>query len=246
MKKLLLATSTVGLLAAAQFVTNAEAANQEHVQLQEGVHLIQWGDTLNKIAKKYDVTVEQLKKWNNLESDLIFAGEKLYVTEAVAAAHGYHATQEFVLPTGYNTTTYHTTSYNEAAYYTAPTQYTSSQSYETYDAPVAQYTSSYSNVHTQTTSSYQAPRTTAGSGSVYQQFINAGGTAAMWNSIVMPESGGNPNIVSPAGYRGLGQTKEAWGTGSVTTQTQGMINYANSRYGSVDRAIQFRLANGWW
>ncbi|SUK11733.1 SceA protein [Staphylococcus agnetis] len=247
MKKLLLATSTVGLLAAAQFATNAEAANQDQLQIQEGVHVIQWGDTLNKIAKKYDVTVEQLKTWNNLESDLIIAGEKLYVTEAAAAAHGYHATQDFILPTASHTTTYNTSSYNAAAYYTAPSQYTSTQSYETYAAPVAQYSSSsYSNVQTQTTSSYQAPRTTAGSGSVYQQFINAGGTAAMWNSIVMPESGGNPNIVSPYGYRGLGQTKEAWGTGSVATQTQGMINYANSRYGSVDRAIQFRLANGWW
>ena len=31
----------------------------------------------------------------------------------------------------------------------------------------------------------------------------------------MPESGGNPNAVNPAGYRGLGQTMESWGTGSV-------------------------------
>lgn len=46
MKKLLLATSTVGLLAAAQFATNAEAANQDQLQIQEGVHVIQWGDTL--------------------------------------------------------------------------------------------------------------------------------------------------------------------------------------------------------
>ena len=42
----------------------------------------------------------------------------------------------------------------------------------------------------------------------------------------MPESGGNPNAVNP-GYRGLGQTKESWGTGSVASQTKGMINYAN-------------------
>ena len=43
----------------------------------------------------------------------------------------------------------------------------------------------------------------------------------------MPESGGNPNAVNP-GYRGLGQTKESWGTGSVASQTKGMINYANT------------------
>ncbi|MEB7824804.1 hypothetical protein MUA19_01220 [Staphylococcus chromogenes] len=81
---------------------------------------------------------------------------------------------------------------------------------------------------------------------VYNEFINAGGTKAMWDHIVMPESGGNPDAVNPLGYRGLGQTKEAWGTGSVTEQTKGMINYAKERYGSIDNAIQFRMANGWW
>jgi len=86
----------------------------------------------------------------------------------------------------------------------------------------------------------------AGSGSVYDQFIAAGGTPAMWRTIVLPESGGNPNVVSPNGYRGLGQTKEGWGTGSVAQQTKGMLGYASSRYGSVDGALKFRNANGWW
>ncbi|MDW8542948.1 hypothetical protein SD307_05775 [Staphylococcus sp. KG4-1] len=31
----------------------------------------------------------------------------------------------------------------------------------------------------------------------------------------MPESSGNPDAVNELGYRGLGQTKESWGTGSV-------------------------------
>ncbi|AIG65206.1 LysM peptidoglycan-binding domain-containing protein [Weissella tructae] len=82
--------------------------------------------------------------------------------------------------------------------------------------------------------------------SVYDRFLNAGGTAAMWTHIVMPESGGNPNALSPNGYRGLGQTKEAWGVGSVEEQTAGMLNYASQRYGSIAGAISFRLANGWW
>ena len=268
MKKLLLASTTVGLLAASQFATNAEAAPQTQSQLQEGVHIIQWGDTLNKISEKYDVTVDQLKKWNNLESDVIYAGEKLYVTEAAAAAHGYATSSDFIVPTSNNNQAY--ASYNHFAYSVEPTSYnqsyttvtpaasTSTNTYTTYEAPVTQSASNTNTtVTTKTTSNYQAPTTTkatsnyqapttAGSGSVYEQFINAGGSAAMWNAIVLPESGGNPNIVSPNGYRGLGQTKEAWGTGSVATQTQGMLNYANARYGSVERAIQFRQANGWW
>ena len=81
---------------------------------------------------------------------------------------------------------------------------------------------------------------------VYSQFIEAGGTKALWDNIVMPESSGNPDAVNELGYRGLGQTKEAWGEGSVEEQTKGMIKYAEDRYGSIDAAIDFRLANGWW
>lgn len=83
-------------------------------------------------------------------------------------------------------------------------------------------------------------------GSVKEQFLQAGGTEAMWDTIVMPESTGNPNAVNPAGYRGLGQTKESWGTGSVAKQTKGMINYAKERYGSVDNAVAYRSANNSW
>lgn len=140
-------------------------------------------------------------------------------------------------------------------------------------APAAQstdYSASYSNsASTQSVSSNQqssntnveavsAPKTTSYSastsssssastgGSVKAQFLANGGTEAAWNAIVMPESGGNPNAVNPAGYRGLGQTMESWGTGSVASQTKGMINYANNRYGSLDAAIAFRANHGWW
>lgn len=81
---------------------------------------------------------------------------------------------------------------------------------------------------------------------VYSEFIEAGGTKALWDNIVMPESSGDPEAVNELGYKGLGQTKEAWGTGTVEEQTKGMINYAEDRYGSIDAAIDFRLANGWW
>ncbi|MCK1976398.1 hypothetical protein LNK15_04940 [Jeotgalicoccus huakuii] len=88
--------------------------------------------------------------------------------------------------------------------------------------------------------------TSSSNGSTKSQFLAAGGTEAMWNNIVLPESSGNPNAVSPNGYQGLGQTKESWGTGSVADQTAGMLDYAERRYGSIDNAIQFRNANNWW
>lgn len=83
-------------------------------------------------------------------------------------------------------------------------------------------------------------------GSTKEQFLAAGGSEAMWQNIVMPESSGDPNAVNELGYQGLGQTKESWGTGSVEKQTEGMINYAQERYGSVDAAMEFREANNWW
>ena len=91
----------------------------------------------------------------------------------------------------------------------------------------------------------QAPKATS-TGSTHDQFISAGGTEAMWSVIVMPESGGNPNITSPNGYHGLGQTKEAWGYGSVETQTQGMLQYAQERYGSIENSISFRETHNFW
>lgn len=86
---------------------------------------------------------------------------------------------------------------------------------------------------------------TTSNGSVHDQFIAAGGTEAMWNAIVMPESGGNPNATNGQ-YQGLGQTNQSWGTGSVAEQTQGMINYANSKYGSVSNAVNFRMSHNFW
>src|SRR5699024_5142791 len=46
-------------------------------------YVVQAGDTLTHISNAYDdeVTVEKLKEWNDLSSDLIITGEKLIVNE---------------------------------------------------------------------------------------------------------------------------------------------------------------------
>lgn len=128
----------------------------------------------------------------------------------------------------------------------------SQQSYTAPAAVEAPKASATTNVKTAQTSAatqtYKTAQASAAStgGSVKAQFLAAGGSEAMWNSIVMPESSGNPNAVNPAGYRGLGQTKESWGTGSVADQTKGMLNYAKQRYGSEAAALEFRKSHGWW
>lgn len=98
---------------------------------------------------------------------------------------------------------------------------------------------------TQASATTNTSTASASTGSVHDQFIAAGGTEAMWKSIVIPESGGNPNATNGQ-YSGLGQTNQSWGTGSVAEQTRGMINYAISRYGSVENAINVRNSQNWW
>ncbi|ATH95135.1 peptidoglycan-binding protein [Bacillus glycinifermentans] len=43
-------------------------------------YTIKPGDTLSKIAQEFGVSVNDLQKWNNLKSDLIFAGKTMAVT----------------------------------------------------------------------------------------------------------------------------------------------------------------------
>ncbi|MFZ8832307.1 MAG: N-acetylmuramoyl-L-alanine amidase [Thermodesulfobacteriaceae bacterium] len=47
----------------------------------EKTHQVKPGESLEKIAKKYGVTVEDLKRWNNLKSDVIRAGEVLIIKD---------------------------------------------------------------------------------------------------------------------------------------------------------------------
>lgn len=57
-------------------------------QTQTIYHRINSGETLSMIARKYQVTVEQIKQWNHLESDMIRAGESLKIeTKATAEAN---------------------------------------------------------------------------------------------------------------------------------------------------------------
>ncbi|XCC88997.1 LysM peptidoglycan-binding domain-containing protein [Mammaliicoccus sciuri] len=197
------------------------------------------GDTLGEIAAKYDVTVSQLKAWNNLSSDLIIVGQTLSLQAPAQSAEPAKAPVAQQAPV--QQTQEQVAAPAQQQSYQAPVQSYQAPAQQTYKAPAQQ--------------SYQAPaqkvRTTQTStastgGSTKAQFLAAGGSEAMWNAIVLPESSGNPNAVNPAGYRGLGQTKESWGTGSVATQTKGMLNYAKNRYGSESAAIAFRQANGWW
>ncbi|MBJ7648893.1 LysM peptidoglycan-binding domain-containing protein [Weissella confusa] len=212
-------------------------------------YTVQNGDTLSELADKFNMTVEDLVKTNKIsDANMIFTDQQIQVP---TSAEVNQATLDSAAASSANSAAANAASVAAseaassaaAASSVAASEAAASESAASSAAASKAAASSAASAQQATTVTVS---TAAGSGSVYDQFIAAGGTVALWNAIVLPESGGNPNAVSPNGYRGLGQTKQAWGTGSVAQQTAGLVNYAVSRYGSIDGAIQFRLANGWW
>lgn len=51
-------------------------------------HQVKKGETLQSIAKKYGVTIENLKEWNNLKKSKVFVGQKLAIKKEEASSRG--------------------------------------------------------------------------------------------------------------------------------------------------------------
>lgn len=234
-KKMITALAVAGM---ATFALTADASADTYT--------VQSGDTLSQIAANHSTTIDTLVANNAIaNANLIYVGEQLEI-DAVASNASYDATQAYVAPVVASQAPVAT----EAVVASAEPVATSvpatvvASAEPVVAATLAEDTTAYT-APVATTPVATTTTTAAASGSTYDQFIAAGGTDAMWTAIVMPESGGNVDA-SNGQYHGLGQTNQSWGYGSVSEQTSGMLNYATSRYGSVDNAIAFRAANGWW
>lgn len=237
LKKAILGISAAAGFAGAGLV-NAGSANADTI------YTVQKGDTLSSIAQKVLGDANKYKEIasNNKLSDpnVLSVGEQLDISDngkitplvnSAIPANESNKQQVTIKPQLQSNNTNSSTKQ-----VTPQVNYAKSNSNNSYQQVKPQVSYAANN-------SYQAP--VASNGSTYSQFIAAGGTPELWNSIVMPESGGNPNAVNGQ-YHGIGQTSESWGSGSVADQTKGMINYCNSRYGSVNGAIAFRNAHGWY
>ncbi len=53
--------------------------NPKYITESDEYHIVKKGDTLYSIAKKYNSTVDALKRINNLPSDKILIGQKIYL-----------------------------------------------------------------------------------------------------------------------------------------------------------------------
>lgn len=66
-------------------------------------HIVKKGETLYRISKQYNISVGQIKSWNNLNSNLIKTGSQLMVG-TVAASNNTNSTVPATTPSAANTT----------------------------------------------------------------------------------------------------------------------------------------------
>lgn len=71
--------STMLLVSIFTFSAGFSQATQNHVE--KDYIIIQKGDTLYSLAKKYGTTVDQLKEENELTSNMIYVGQKLIIAD---------------------------------------------------------------------------------------------------------------------------------------------------------------------
>lgn len=147
------------------------------------IYTIKAGDTLFEIAVEFDVTVADLKEWNNLSSDLIFEGKELIVSgdavQAAAPVEEAPAVEETPAAPVQEQT------YEEPAQTeNTDTSYSNQSEEPAQTAPVQQPAPQTQNVSTSSNS-------------------NSG---LNWGALAACESGGNASVVSSNGlYHGLYQ-----------------------------------------
>ncbi|MFW5757055.1 MAG: LysM peptidoglycan-binding domain-containing protein [Bacteroidota bacterium] len=62
-----------------RLIVRAPARPPLKIESSEHTHLVKTGESLNIIASRYRVSINQIKQWNNLASDMIHPGQRLIV-----------------------------------------------------------------------------------------------------------------------------------------------------------------------
>lgn len=231
MMKQKLITSTLALALGLGGVAGVANIDKAHAaEDTQGKYIVQHGDTLNKISQKYNVSVQQLKQWNGLSSDLILVGQKLtvhggvntQVKQAQPAKEVYTPQQDQVQQQQPTQTSQNQGQQIKNVQYQKPTQHAQNL------RPNQQQQSNVKNVQykpvqkTQQVSTQSAPQSHNGGGSVRLANGNTAGSqgssaaaemakrtgvpASTWEHIIARESNGNPNAVnSSSGATGLFQ-----------------------------------------
>jgi len=75
--------------------------NPKYITESDDYHVVKKGDTLYSIAKKYNLTVDELKRINNLDSNKILIGQKIYLS-AKDHPEQYYVTKRDIPSSGYH------------------------------------------------------------------------------------------------------------------------------------------------
>lgn len=75
--------------------------NPKYITPSEDYHVVKKGETLYSISKKYNTTVEKLKRINELESNTILVGQKIFLNEKNSSTK-YYVTQRVIPDRGYH------------------------------------------------------------------------------------------------------------------------------------------------
>ncbi len=76
-------------------------ANPKYITPSDDYHIVKKGDTIYSISKKYGISVEKLKAINNLKSDTILIGQKIYLKPRKANQQ-YYVTKRNIPKCGYH------------------------------------------------------------------------------------------------------------------------------------------------
>ncbi|GGB12456.1 LysM peptidoglycan-binding domain-containing protein [Macrococcus hajekii] len=209
------------------YPTQVLKVNETAAKTNSNVYHIVAGDTLGKIASKFNVTVAQLKAWNNLSSDLIIAGKTLYVSGAAVPAQQAAPVQQAPVQQTAPVQTYQAPVQQKPTYqapaqqqqtYQAPVQQKPTyqapvQQKPTYQAPVQQKPTYQAPAQQQQTyqapaqhQTYQAPvQQQAPKAATTQTAAVSSNSGLNWAAVAACESGGNPSTNTGNGYYGLYQ-----------------------------------------
>ncbi|CAD2072126.1 LysM peptidoglycan-binding domain-containing protein [Phocicoccus pinnipedialis] len=164
--------------------------DEVEVKEETKTHKVKSGDTVAKIANKYEVNVSDVVAWNDLESaDLIFVGQVLNVSK----------------PEGFVVKASET---NQAPAQQAPAQNVSNNN--NYSQPTQQQKQPVQQAPAQNVSNnnnnYSQPVQQKQPSQPAQQAQQPSNGGLNWSGLAACESGGNPSIVSANGmYHGLYQ-----------------------------------------
>lgn len=245
MKKTIIASSLAIALGVTGTAGSLTGGHQAHAAEQtQSTYTVQHGDTLNKIGHKFNVTVDQLKQWNGLKSDLIIVGQKLVISEQGQSTQIQTQAAPVQQSQTQSTQSYNTSSQaQQAPSNTQTTQH--AEHVSTQQAPKTASTEAPKQAETssqvqKTQQSSQVKQSggsvrllngntagATGSSAAQEMAKRTGVSASTWEHIIARESNGDPNARNASGAAGLFQTMPFHGS---TATVQDQINAATKAY----------------